>query len=455
MATSPPLAVVLSGTIQQYSTNPTRYYDNINSTYNGFPYEFSCILTISPLPNVDQGVSGASQLDVYLVKSGMWLMQASGFSYLIVNITPSSDGSTIQVTLRDVDMYNALSDQSQSGNNYPVEESQFVIVNISDDGIPIVTYTSLYIIVGNWAYELLGRFAYRNFIKNFYNFDINNKTIDAYSNYSVGQLVYIGLDSNSGSNCFLPIDPKNEEHVDKVFGRVSSVNQPEMGNIYVQPFGKVITSFPFTLPGNPGDVLYYDGSNSDGLSYTSPVKPTDNPIPMYIKITDTVASVLYGSVCSANLSTGTGSGTGSGSGSGYISGPYIIKLISLDINTVSSNFGDVDARDPDGNSLMTNSNWSIVCDGVSTVTVTFSNVLSNGQFTNFRKMAVINSNSPVTYVTGAISGAGAFSANVRYIPSASKLIFGNITGAQYGYTTSNCAVYILFDLNASPNFNLF
>lgn len=451
MATIPQISPVIRCYIQDFTTQVTRTYSNPGGFYDGGAYEFTVTLVVYPFTTFDQI---NFQFDARNISVGQWLLQSTGLAYLITNINePTVDNVTISVTIRDVDLYNLYSDYTAQGINFPGEGTitDNIIFSLSEEGTPIITYTTLQSIAGStiWLNDALGRFAYRNFIKNFYNFDINNKTIDAYSNYSVGQLVYIGLDSNSGSNCFLPIDPRNEEHVDKVFGRVSSVNQPEMGNIYVQPFGKVITSFPFDLPGNPGDVLYYDGSNSDGVSYTSTVKPADHPIPMYIKITDKVASVLYGSVCSANNSTGSGSG----SGSGYISGPYIIKLISLDINRVSDVIED--ARDPDGNSLMTNSNWSIVCDGASTVTVTFSNVLSNGQFTNFRKMAVINSNIPVTYVTGAISGAGSFAANVRYIPSDSKLIFGNITGAQYGYTTSNCAVYILFDLNASPNFNLF
>lgn len=455
MASSPPLAIVLSGVVEEYSSTATRVYDNINSSLNGYPYEFSCILSITLQPTLDQGeIIGGSQFDASYVKPGMWLMQSTGYSYLIVNIIEELDYLRVRVTVRDVDMFNALSDPTQSGNNNISENSQFAIVNVSDDGIPIVTYSVLYNFLGSWIYDAVGRFAYRNFIEKFYNFDINNKTIDAYSNYSVGQLVYIGLDSNSGSNCFLPIDPNNEEHVDKVFGRVSSVNQPEMGNIYVQPFGKVITSFPFDLPGNPGDVLYYDGSNSDGVSYTSTVKPADHPIPMYIKITDKVASVLYGSVCSANNSTGSGSGPGpgTGSGSGYISGPYIIKLYSTSVNTISSNIEE--ARDPEGNSLMTNSNWTFHSNGASVVTVTFSNVLSNGQFTNFRKIAATNSNA-TTFVSGSISGAGSFVANVRYTPSTSTLVFANITGSQYGYNTCNSPIYILFDLNASPNFILF
>jgi large subunit ribosomal protein L15 len=115
--------------------------------------------------------------------------------------------------------------------------------------------------------------------------DINNNTID-YSTYSIGQIVYIGQINGTGPYCFIPVDITNEEHIAKSFGLVSSVNQPELGNIYVRPFGKVITTLPFSLTNaNIGDVLYYDSTNTNG-NYTTNIRPASNAIPIYIKISD-------------------------------------------------------------------------------------------------------------------------------------------------------------------------
>ena len=92
--------------------------------------------------------------------------------------------------------------------------------------------------------------------------------------------------------------------MDFTFGIVTSVNQPELGNMYVRPFGKVIADIPYNLPGNIGDVLYYDSTNPP--SYCTNIKPTSGiPVRKYIKLDTNVASVLYGPDTG-----GSGGGTG-------------------------------------------------------------------------------------------------------------------------------------------------
>jgi len=307
MASSPPLPPVVGGQIQLLSTNQTRAYNNENSTLNNYPYEFSVILNITLLTNLDQGVIGATQFDATTITVGQWLLQNTGFAYLIVAIEPPIDANTVTVTIRDVDMYNALSDPSQQGSNYPSEGTGFIIFSLSEEGVPIITNSTLFNLTGSWLNDALGRFAYRNFIETYYNFDINNSTID-YSTYSLGQIVYIGQVGGTGPYCFIPIDNSNPAHVAKSFGLVTSVNQPEMGNIYVRPFGKVITTLPVSLSNaNIGDVLYYDSTNANG-NYTTNIAPAENPIPIYIKISDNVVSVLYGSIASGGSGGSGGPG---------------------------------------------------------------------------------------------------------------------------------------------------
>ena len=328
MASSPPLPVVVGGQVRQGTSSPTRMYNNPNSILNGYPYEFSVVLDIIALPNLDQGAVGGTQFGAANIRVGQWLLQITGCAYLIVAIEPAVS-DTITLTIRDVDMYNALTDQTQQGTNYPTEATPIIIFSLSEEGVPIITNAVILGLAGSWLNDALGRFTYRNFIQTYYNFDINNSTID-YSTYQVGQIVYIGKVGGTGPYCFIPIDNSNPAHVAKSFGLVTSVNEPELGNIYVRPFGKVITTLPVTLSNaNIGDVLYYDSTNANG-NYTTNVAPAQNPIPIYIKISDNVVSVLYGSIASGGSG---GGGGGVGVPPGGTTGQILAKIDGTNYNT--------------------------------------------------------------------------------------------------------------------------
>lgn len=307
MAATPQIPTIVGGYIVSTSTNASRFYKNPSSTLNTYPYEYTVTLNITAVPNLDQGALGPSQFDATTITVGQWLLQNTGCAYLIVGINQLTSSSIVNVTIRDVDMYNALSDPTQAGTNAPSEGTAFIIFSLSDNGTPVITDATILNLTGSWLNDALGRFAYRNFIETYYNFDINNATID-YSTYSVGQIVYIGRTSSNNPYCFLPIDPTNPLHVVKAFGTVSSVNQPELSNIHVRPYGKLISTLPFILPGDPGDVLYYNASNAP--SFCTNVAPATNAIPQYIKISSNVASVLYGTI-------GGGGGGGGGGNTTY------------------------------------------------------------------------------------------------------------------------------------------
>ena len=304
------------------SVSPSRYYNNPNSSYNSFTYEWLVVLNIIPLPNS----TPATLSDGTGVKIGQWYLKASGLAYLIVDInTANQEYNHVELTLRDVDMYNMMSVDfpGQGIVNDPQygSSTQGIIFSLSEDGKANITYISNAALSynGPWLADALGRFAYRNFIGTYYNFNLNNDLANGaynYSSYTVGQIVYIGQVAGTGPYVFLPVDTTDADQVAKAFGTVSSVNQPELGNIYVRPFGKVIATLPFTLPGNIGDVLYYDTADGDPDSHTTNVKPAINPIPLYIKITDTVASVLYGAI-----STGGGGGGDGATGPTGPTGP--------------------------------------------------------------------------------------------------------------------------------------
>jgi hypothetical protein len=233
----------------------SRTYSNINSPYNGYPYEYEVHCQVSGVPNSTNDFTSL----VTGIQVGNLLIQNNGYTYLIIKIL-SIDAGGINITIRDIDMYNTISDTSNSGINSPSLTTASVIIPISDDGVPIVTAT-IYGVGGlnglSWIDDSIGRFKARNLIEVYYNFDLNNDIAAGgafdYSilPYTIGQVVYIGPNPNqsiapiNGSNTFfiyLPVDNANESEVAKAFGVVTSINEPEVGNIYVRPFGKLVTT---------------------------------------------------------------------------------------------------------------------------------------------------------------------------------------------------------------------
>ena len=129
------------------------------------------------------------------------------------------------------------------------------------------------------------RFEYRNLLKSHYNnSDSPNST---YSSYQVGEMVYLDL-----NGVFQILDASDAAQVKKRFGVITSVNEPEDGDLGVRPWGKVVGDLDlssFTI----GDALYYDNTDptNDG-SYLTATEPASSAIPMYIKISDTTGMYI-------------------------------------------------------------------------------------------------------------------------------------------------------------------
>jgi hypothetical protein len=311
----PYLPITLPAKIDNGSTSVTRNYVNFSSAYNGYPYEFTVDMQIIQELNSDDRIGYAyTGLDIV---PGMWYGQSTGLAYEIISVSNATQ-TTATLVLRDVNMYNCLSDPNFTGNNYPIENSYGIIFAISEDGDPIISALTLQSGVlpdsFYWVNDFYGRFQYRNFVQSNYNFD--NYPVPGYGTYATGQAVYIGTTGPSGYR-FIPVDTSSSSQVEKVFGIVSSVNQPEEGNLTVRPFGRIIST-DYPLPGATGDVLYYDGTNPP--SYVTNIKPV-NALPTYIKITEYSASFLPGVSPSGSGATGSTGATGESyivNGSGWI-----------------------------------------------------------------------------------------------------------------------------------------
>ena len=309
MAQIPNLPVSMVASVRSGSVNVTRNYNNPSSIYDGYPYEFSCTLDITPLSH---SMDPNYQFDANNIEVGMWIQQQSGLTFKIINVSTPTSSTEIEVVLRDVDLFNILSDPSASGSNYPSEISSSVIFSLSEDGDPMIAALQLMAAslpdISYWINDIYARFQYRNLISTYYNNDPDNLVY--VTGYSVGQLVY--LDSTGQ---FQVVDDTNQSHLEKTFGVITSVNEPEDGNMTVRPFGKITGGLNLLGVGNIGDVLYYDMTGTT-TNYVTDVKPANYPLPIYIKINNTTASSIGWPLVPGTGGSGTGGVAGTSGSSG-------------------------------------------------------------------------------------------------------------------------------------------
>jgi hypothetical protein len=251
------LPVTLVGSIQNGSVYTNSFYNNTGSTYNGYGYTFRVIINVENATNSDDRITPNPYVyDANQIIPGMWFGQSNGLAYRIESVVSLNSNTQVELILKDVGLYNILSDPYSSGNNTPIEDNNGIIFNLSEDGDPIIAgiaALSPYLpFVSYWINDFYARFQYRNLTTTYYN---NNDTNLVYgSGYSVNQIVY--LDS---TGTFQLVDTTNVTQVEKSFGIITSVNEPQDGNMTVKPFGEIkggLTLTGFSI----GDILYYDAT---------------------------------------------------------------------------------------------------------------------------------------------------------------------------------------------------
>lgn len=312
MANIPSLPITIVAKIVPGSLAINTTYNNTSSMYDGYPYTFTATLEIVPAVNSDDRITpNAFNFDAYHVTEGMWLGQTNGSAFQIISASTPTDATHIDVTLKDVDLFNLLNDSAISGSNSPVEGNYSILFNLSEDGDPILSAVELQRAnlpdINYWLNDLYGRFQYRNLVTNYYNNNPDNLVYG--SGYVVGQLVYL---DNTGQ--FQVVDSTNQTQLEKAFGIITSVNEPEDGNMTVKPFGKITGGLNLTGIGAVGDLLYYD-STASGSTYLTTTKPANYPLPVYIKISNSSAAFL-----GWPLTTGVSGTSGGASGSSGSSG---------------------------------------------------------------------------------------------------------------------------------------
>ena len=315
MANIPSLPITVVARIVPGSLTIDTTYNNPSSVYDGYPYTFSATLEIVPAVNSDDRISPNSfNYDAYHITEGMWMGQTNGSSYQIISASVPTDSTHIDVILKDVDLFNLLNDSSISGSNTPTEGNFGVLFNLSEDGDTVLSAIELQRAnlpdINYWLNDLYARFQYRNLLTSYYNNNPDNLVYG--SGYTVGQLVYL---DNAGQ--FQIVDSSVQNQLEKAFGIITSVNEPEDGNMTVKPFGKITGGLNLTGIGAVGDLLYYD-STATSTNYLTTSKPANYPLPVYIKISNTTAAFLGWPLTSG--ASGTSGGASGSSGTSGVDG---------------------------------------------------------------------------------------------------------------------------------------
>jgi len=371
------LPITLVGSIQNGSVSLNTFYNNADSIYNGYGYTFNATLDILLTFNSDDRTTPTPNVyDANQIVPGMWFGQGNGLAYRIESIVSLNSNTQVEVILKDVGLFNLLSDPSFSGINTPIENNNGIIFSLSEDGDPIISGIEFLRPnlpdISYWVNDFYARFQYRNLTTTYYNNDDTNLVYS--SGYSINQIVY--LDS---TGTFQLVDTTNETQVEKSFGIITSVNEPEDGNMTVKPFGEIkggLTLTGFSI----GDILYYD-TTASSTSYVTNVKPTTNPLPIYIKISDTTGSLIGGQTSGGGVSGSSGSaGTSGTSGIDGTSGSNGTDGSSgtSGVDGVSGTSGTSGSNGTDGTSGSNGTDGSSGTSGVDGVSGTSGTSGSNG-----------------------------------------------------------------------------
>jgi hypothetical protein len=160
------LPVTMIASVQPGSVTVNSYYNNPSSVWNGFPSSFNCTLNLIATPTSQEP---NFTFDANDLADGMWLLQPNGNAFLITNITVINN-LEVDVTLRDIELYNLVSDYTVSGNNYPTEGINGITFEVSEDGAPVTALIATALAPnldenGYWIDDALARFQYRNIVK--------------------------------------------------------------------------------------------------------------------------------------------------------------------------------------------------------------------------------------------------------------------------------------------------
>ena len=138
------------------------YVTDKNSPVNGKALSWNYDIKIYPSTTSYPGQRQDYQYNGLDVKVGDWISSSvGGYAVKIISIngTPTSD--LINVTVEDVDSYNAIGDSTGNGNGAPFPGACFIF-EVTDSNRPVLTPEFAGTFAATYGVDLISRFEYTN-----------------------------------------------------------------------------------------------------------------------------------------------------------------------------------------------------------------------------------------------------------------------------------------------------
>lgn len=178
------------------------------------------------------------------VAVGQWIADSvSGQAWQITEVREKTD-TQVRVLVQDVYRYNTFRAPSGLGRADP-QPGYYIIFNLSDSGIPQIDPVPEFGVSSSFAQNLNSRFEYINTQYDFALYQENNT-------FQEGDVIAADNDTNT----FLLADGTHRV----VLGRVTSISNEKPGWFTINPVQKIVDFLDY-LPGNIGDMVYYDGAD--------------------------------------------------------------------------------------------------------------------------------------------------------------------------------------------------
>lgn len=236
---------------------------------NGVPYQWTVKMIVNPLTHSSEFTPTPFQYSGLDVEVGMWIAAGAPTKAVkIVDIVVQQE-FYLELIVEDVERFNTFSDITGSGFGiFGIGGGDAYIFELAEDGLPLLFPLSTGAFIDPFfTNDLISRFRINN---PRFRFRFNQVA----HGFEVGDEIY--LDSDDG--LFKLLVPGEQP-----IGRVVDVSDSP-DTFLVSPVNRIDESI--TLPGVPGQIIYYDDSTPGGLTLTP------NNRAAYLKLSDTSAMIL-------------------------------------------------------------------------------------------------------------------------------------------------------------------
>jgi hypothetical protein len=208
------------------------------------------------------------------VTPGMWICSSSDSTSVRIDSIISQTTGSIQCVVEDVNRYNTFRDPTSGGNGIFGYPSSIIFYTLGDDGLPKLDPLPI-AVDPSLVVQIESRFKVFNPNNEYRFYQVNHGFVEG----SVLKL-------NPATKMF-----ENSTSTD-IFrvGTVVSVG-PGPNYFYMAPTTKFITDLEPGLPGTVGSVIWLDSTTGEMTT-----TPNNSKVPVYIQMTDPIASFTIGTV---------------------------------------------------------------------------------------------------------------------------------------------------------------